>query len=61
MYKPKVIPKLLVNVVTPVAVHAVHVAIQSAVTTRLLSGDERAAVNDAYLTDRLYRANGELD
>jgi hypothetical protein len=60
-YKPKVVPKLLVGVVTPVAVHTVHVSIQASPTMHLMSDDERLAVNDAYLMDRLYRVNGELN
>jgi len=60
-YKPKVTPKLLVGVTTPVAIHAVHVAVQAAPTTRLMSDDERACCNDAYLMDRAYRPNGELN
>lgn len=60
-YKPKVTPKLLVNQTTPAQIHAVHVAAQTAPTTRNMNVDERAAINDAYLMDRVYRADGELN
>jgi hypothetical protein len=60
MYKPKVIPTLLVGQTTAAQVHAVQVQTQTAPTTRLMTDVERAALNDAYLIDRAYRADGEL-
>lgn len=59
-YKPKVVPKLLVGLTTPVQIHSEHLILQASPTVKLMSDDERLAIIDAYLLERVYRPNGEL-